>query len=179
MNLCPKIANLLGLLTVLTGLTASVVAAAPIELTAPDGRTVRLNDDQTWEYVESAAGSVPQVLTLRLERKIDAPRGCGFGMRLINGASYKVVSLIPRVSAFDNRDVRFDTVYVAYSGIKPTLEQYREFHFKGIPCAEIARLKLHGGDRCNMGDLDRFIAEKGVCLARIRLEPSDVFPMAK
>ena len=172
------VATLLGaaLVAVLPG--GGAAAAEPLVLRAPDGREVRLFDDFTWEYVESE-GTTEGALLLRLERKVDAPQGCRFALRLSNGAPYRVVSLVPQISAFDARDVRIDTVYVSFAGIKPTLEQYQEIQFRGLACADIARLELHGGARCNMGDLDRFTAGRGQCLAQGSLGPDPVFPIAK
>ena len=44
--------------------------------------------------------------------------------------------------------------------------------FRGISCQEIARLQVSGGDRCVMGDLDRFSFDSGVCLSRVRVVES-------
>jgi len=51
--------------------------------------------------------------------------------------------------------------------------------FQLITCPEIARLKVVGGDRCSMGELDRFSPEKGICLERVRVVPSDLLPFEK
>jgi hypothetical protein len=51
--------------------------------------------------------------------------------------------------------------------------------FGGIGCADIARLQVQGGDRCDMGDLNKFSDAKGECLARVRVLPSEVLPFEK
>ena len=42
----------------------------------------------------------------------------------------------------------------------------------GIVCDDIGRVQVHGGDRCDMAELDRFTEGKGHCLARVKVLPS-------
>lgn len=51
--------------------------------------------------------------------------------------------------------------------------------FNGIDCDEIDRVKVGGGDRCEMGDLDKFSNAKGACLSHVRVEPSSVMRFEK
>ena len=46
--------------------------------------------------------------------------------------------------------------------------------FLGIACQDIVRVQVVGGDRCEMGDLDKFSQKKGECLARVGVVASDV-----
>ena len=39
---------------------------------------------------------------------------------------------------------------------------------------EIGGVQVGGGDRCEMGDLDKFSSVRGECLARVRVMASDV-----
>ena len=55
----------------------------------------------------------------------------------------------------------------------------RAVRFVGIGCADIARLQIQGGDRCDMGDLNKFSDVKGECLARVRVLPSELLPFEK
>ena len=58
-------------------------------------------------------------------------------------------------------------------------EILREFEFRGIACRDIVRVQVVGGDRCDMGDLDKYSAAKGQCLARVRVVASDLIPFEK
>jgi hypothetical protein len=49
----------------------------------------------------------------------------------------------------------------------------------GIACGDIELLKVHGGDRCEMGELHRFSDAKGQCLAKLRIEPSPLVKIEK
>jgi hypothetical protein len=50
----------------------------------------------------------------------------------------------------------------------------RDIDFNGITCQDIVRVQVAGGDRCDMGDLDKFSGVKGQCLARVRVVESDL-----
>ena len=53
-------------------------------------------------------------------------------------------------------------------------EQGREFEFVNITCPKIARVQVVGGDHCELGDLSKYSAKKGECLARVRVVASEL-----
>ena len=163
------------------GLTLAV--AADFEVTGPDGRRILLKDDKTWQYVESKdkAGTEskrpdkPRIegeAVLSLERRVDATGGCIFGLRLTNAFPHIIQSLFPTFSALRANGVIYDSVSAGFQAVKPGDSQNRDMQFRGIPCQEIAHVQVSGGDRCVMGDLDRFSFDEGVCLSRVRIVPS-------
>jgi len=158
--------------------------AADIELTAPDGRRVVLYDNGTWRYAEGeaaksqAAGQVKQdgEAVLTLERKIERGNSCRFILRLVNNLPYEIRSLVPYYAAYRADGVIIDTVSSAssFAAMKPGDTLIRDLDFTGIVCRDIVRVQVVGGDRCDMGDLDKYSSEKGECLARVRVVGSDV-----
>jgi len=158
-------------------------ARADLELTAPDGRRVVLYDNGTWRYGEGTAtvqgdGQVKQdgEAVLTLERKIERGNSCRFVLRLVNNLPYEIRSLVPYYSAYRADGVIYDTVSSAssFAAMKPGDTLVRDLDFAGIVCRDIVRVQVVGGDRCDMGDLDKYSPEKGQCLARVRVVASDV-----
>ena len=165
----------------------ALAVAADFEVTGPDGRRILLKDDGTWRYVEGkgaareapkdAAKEKPRVVgeaILVLERRVDGGGGCIFGLRLVNSFPHLIQSLVPTFSAIRSNDVVYHSALSGFQSVKPGDGQSREILFRGISCQEIARLQVSGGDRCTMGDLDRFSLEEGECLKRVRVVPSDL-----
>jgi hypothetical protein len=188
-------------------LLACTTALADFELTAPDGRRVLLKDDGTWRYVEGAgkaatdakagdakaetAGGKPQPAEKKQEKKlggeallslvgkVDGPRICRLQLRLVNNLPYEIRSLVPELSIYRANGVAYDSLFAGFSFLKPGDSQRREVRFNGIDCKDIARVLVGGGDRCEMGDLDKFTPGRGMCLARVRVVASDVLPFEK
>ena len=181
------------------GLTLAV--AADFEVTGPDGRRILLKDDGTWQYVDAknkeqprepgkepdkesgkepgkeATAEKPKIVgeaVLSLERKVDGGGGCIFGLRLVNRFAHPIQSIVPTFSAVRSSGVAYDSVTTGFVSLKPGDVQNREILFRGIYCQDIARLQVSGGDRCVMGDLDRFSFEEGECLSRVRVVKSDL-----
>jgi hypothetical protein len=169
---------------------ASAAAAADMELTAPDGRRVLLKDDGTWRYADdsaakpagdaTSAGKKPEgEAVLSLEGKIEGNRICRLQLRLVNNLPYEIRSLVPELSISRPNGVVYDSLLAGFSFLKPGDNQRREVRFNGIDCKDIARVLVGGGDRCEMGDLDKFTPGRGMCLARVRVVASDVLPFEK
>lgn len=161
-------------------------ARADFEITGPDGRRILLKDDGTWSYVDSATTDSAKVKTvvvgeavLSLERRIEVGRNCRFALRLVNNFTHEIQSIVPSFSAFRTNGVLYETVSTGFFSIKPGNQQSKEAFFQGIACPEIARVQVTGGDRCEMGDLDRFSNAKGECLARVRVVASDLVQFDK
>ena len=55
----------------------------------------------------------------------------------------------------------------------------RSVRYVGIKCTDIEKVLVQGGDRCVMGELERFGGLKGACLARLKLMPTEVVPFEK
>jgi len=164
---------------VLVGAGLAFPAQADLELTTPDGRRVLLYDNGTWRYGD--ANSKDHVkqdgeAVLTLERKIERGNSCRFVLRLVNNLPYEIRSLVPYYSAYRADGVIYDTVSSAssFAAMKPGDTLVRDLDFAGIVCRDIVRVQVVGGDRCDMGELDKFTPEKGQCLARVRVVPSDV-----
>ncbi|RPI48638.1 MAG: DUF3157 family protein [Betaproteobacteria bacterium] len=179
-------------------------AYADFEVTAPDGRRILLKDDKTWRYVEAEsdqaakktdaaaaskdakaasddkeakAGDKPKdtgEAVLHLAGKIPGNRICRFQLKLVNNLPYEIRSLVPEFAIYRPNGVVYDSQFSGFSFIKPGDSQMREVRFNGIACEDIARVQVGGGDRCEMGELDKFSPVKGECLARVRVVASDI-----
>ena len=165
------------------GMALSCGVRADFELAGPDGRRIRLMDNGTWQYVETkdkeqaeGATKVEGESVLTLERKIERGSNCRFAVRLVNNFPYEIRSLVPYYSAYRADGVIYDTVSSpsSFASMKPGDTLSREFEFVGIACRDIVRVQVVGGDRCDMGELDKYSAAKGVCLARVRVVASDL-----
>jgi hypothetical protein len=182
------------------GTLALMLAAAParadFEVAGPDGRRILLKDDGTWRYLddkpvaaaEPAASAAsepaadappPPTAELGVVRKTDTSAGCQFDLRLSNTLPFQVRSLVPEFAAVRPSGVTYSTQMTAFIRVKPGDAQTRSVRFAGIPCGEIELLRVQGGDRCEVGDLERFTPEKGVCLARLKLVPTDLVRFEK
>ena len=174
------------------------------EVTAPDGRRILLREDGRWRYIdpksdakadkkpatESADGDEKQAkekekpkiageAVLTLERKLDGNRICRFGLKLVNNLPFEVRSIVPEFSAYRANGIVYDTVFGAFQFIRPGDSQIREIRFEGIACPDLVRLQVTGGDRCEMGDLDKFSPVKGVCLSHVRVVESNLIRFDK
>lgn len=152
---------------------------AAMELTTPDGRRVLLNDDNTWAYVDDASEAPPDHLLLQVETVTPRSNGCRFGLRVTNNLGYPLRSIVPQFSAHKAGAVRFETRFQEFASVKPTASQYREVSFSGIRCEEIEFVLVSGGDRCTMGELNKYSGSEGECLRHVVVEPSDVVEIRK
>lgn len=163
------------------GMALACAARADFELTGPDGRRIRLMDNGTWEYVEARSKDRDGEAVLTLERKAERGSSCVFAVRLVNNLPYEIRSFVPYYSAYRADGVIYDTVssLASFASMKPGDSLNREFEIRGIACRDIARLQVVGGDRCDMGDLDKYSAANGQCLARVRVVASELIPFGK
>ena len=163
-------------------------ALADFELTAPDGRRVLLNDDQTWEYIAQDAQQAPAsgqqaqppraVLSVSHVDEVDGGH-CRMGVVLQNDLSHKIKNLAIRFTVYKSNSLPSDSVTRSFSEIKPTDSQYRNLLFRGIRCSAIHHIKVEDPGRCAMGDLDRFSAQPGDCLEHIRVVHSEFLQIGK
>ena len=167
---------------VLAGLLLCVIAGsatAELDFVTEDGRRVRLYNDYTWEYIDSEESEVEAHISLNLISKLTQGDNCVLGIKLQNDAPYPIVSLVPQFAVHIKNDILFDNVFIPFQNIKPTLSQYQKLVFKRVTCEEITRIEVHGGDRCNMEDLTKYSTDKGACLQRVKVMPSDLIEFAK
>jgi hypothetical protein len=173
------------LFLIIAGLFSSDPAVADFELTAPDGRRVLLKDDRTWAYVDKKEAppedkkKAEGELVLLLDRRIERDNSCRFRVQLANKMPYEVQNLVLHYSAYRANGVVYDTVSSgrAFGSLKPGDTQAREFEFYGLPCRDIARVQVVGGDRCAMGEMHRWLDQaehKGQCLAKVRVAESEL-----
>lgn len=173
-----KLLQLAAMAAMLLGVGA---ASADFSVTAPDGRRILLKDDGTWRYQDAGdSGKVepkdpPQgEAVLRLERKIDRGIGCRLVFSLSNNLPFEIRHIVPYFTVFRPSGVVHETVSVAFQSIRSSDKVENIADFTRITCADVARVQVSGGDRCEMGELHKFSDAKGQCLARIRVAPSDL-----
>jgi hypothetical protein len=168
-------------MALLLGVLAPVSEAwADFEVTGPDGRRILLKDDSTWSYVEGEKPKEEEekiVVTgegvMTLERLEDLGQNCRIGFRLQNDTNYEIRSIVPRFVIYRKNGIAYEGRTLGFYSIHPGNGVYRDTLFRGINCADIGRIQVSGGDRCVMGDLDRFSYTGGACLERVRVVPSD------
>ena len=161
------------------------LAHADFELKDDKGRRILLKADGTWRYVDApsaATASEPATLQqaeLQLERRQDVPGACRFEMVLTNSLPYEIRVLVPEFTAVRANDVAYTTQPVAFGPLRPGDRARRGLQIEGIACADIARLDVKSGDRCEMGDLNKFSEPNGQCLVRVKVLPSELLRFAK
>ncbi len=153
---------------------AAAKAAKATEATAKDESGTDKPKAETKEASTAEKKKVEGEALLHLDGKIPGNRICRLQLRLINNLPYEIRSLVPEVSVYRANGVVYDSVFAGFGFIKPGDTQKREVRFNGIACDDIARVQVGGGDRCEMGDLDKFSSVRGECLARVRVMASDV-----
>jgi hypothetical protein len=177
-----------GLAVALVGIALLPGARADVELRDAQGRRVLLKDDGTWRYLDAAGQSpAPAAVPVKdelqaellLERRVEAPGGCRFEMTLVNLLPYEIRSLVPDLTVFRANDVAYNSQLTGFGPVRPGDRYRRSTQFAGIACSEIVKLQVSGGDRCEMGDLNKFSEAKGQCLARVRVLPSELLGFEK
>lgn len=160
-------------------------ARADFEVRDSQGRRILLKADGTWRYVDApaAAGTaeaaaLPQA-ELLLDRRLDVPGACRFELALTNSLPYEIRILVPEFTAVRANDVAYTTQPVAFGPLRPGDRARRGLQIEGIACADIARLDVKGGDRCEMGELNKFSEPNGQCLVRVKVLPSELLRFAK
>ena len=176
------------LLAALLGALWPLPALADFQLTDAQGRRILLKDNGTWSYVDDsgtetgtdAAAATPTVLAeLQLLLRRDAPAGCQFGVMLTNTLPYEIESLVLEFAAQRANGVVYASKSTGFASVRPGNRSSRPLVFEGIACQEIAKLQVLGGDRCEMGELNKFTDGKGLCLALVRVVPSDLLKFEK
>ena len=154
-------------------------ADSGIKAVTLDGRPVVLNDDQTWEFAEIDAGDPSVSAVLTVTRIWDMQKACKLQFRLQNNLSYRISTLVPRLSVLNLEGVLYDSKSIAFASIKPTNYKYTDVQFEGIGCQEISHIQVHDAARCNMGEIDQWNEEEGECLSHLYVEPSEMINISK
>ena len=132
-----------------------------------------------WDRRHEVAFLVTGEGVLTLERMGEMGQSCSIGVRLKNDTNYEIRSIVPRFAIFRTSGVMFESRTLSFHSLNPGINSYRETLFRGISCKEIGRIQVSGGDRCVMGDLDRFTYTGGACLERVRVVPSNLVKFDK
>lgn len=160
-----------------TSVLTAQLAHADFELTAPDGRRVRLKENGTWAYAqtkdEASTRTPRRELLLSLQGKETRQNNCRLSVQLLNHGRDEVASLVLHYSAYRDGDVIY-TVAAGqrFNSLKPGDKQTTLVDFAGVSCEQIARVQVGGGDRCELGELNKFTDAKGECLARVQVMES-------
>ncbi len=183
--------GLTSLPVLLLGLCAAAPAHADFELRDADGRRILLKDDGSWRYVDAApaaaAASAPAAepappplqAEMQLLRRTELSAGCGFTLTLSNTLPYAIQSLVPEFAVHRDTGVVYTTQSLGFGPVKPGDLHQRELIVLGLSCGEISRLQVQGGDRCDMGQLNKFSDAKGECLERLKVLPSALITIEK
>lgn len=173
-------------LTLLLAAACLPLAHADFELKDDKGRRILLKADGTWRFVDApvaagAAAAAPalQQAELMLERRLDVPGACRFDLVLTNNLPYEIRVLVPDFTAVRANDVTYSNEPVAFGPLRPGDRARRGLNIEGIACTDIARLDVKAGDRCEMGDLNKFSEPNGQCLERVKVLPSQLLRFAK
>jgi hypothetical protein len=187
--------SLLALMLVAASLQS---ARADFELTDSKGRRIELKDNGTWRYVDAkgeaegdgkgstedvgsaAVPAAPEVQAdLQLLSRSKFLGSCVFEVTLTNNLPYEISSLVPEFAAQRANGVVYASKLVGFTSVKPGAERTRRMLFGGISCPEIDKLQVLGGDRCEMGKLNKFSDAKGKCLGLVRVVPSELLKFEK
>lgn len=168
----------------LLGIGALQPAHADFELRDAQGQRILLKDDGTWRYLDrddqAATAAKPQPMAeLQLLRRTELSAGCSFAMSLTNNLPYEIRSLVPEFAVLRSSGVVYTTQGLGFGPVKPGDTHRRDLRIVGIACADIAKLQVQGGDRCDMGELNKFSDAKGECLARMKVLPSALLSFEK
>ena len=167
-------------------LASSPGAMADFSAVAPDGRRLLLKDDGTWKYEGAGDGksvsaneqSAVQAI-LQLEKMADRGPHCRLELRLLNALPYEIVQFVPYFSAYRASGSLHQSLGVGFQNVRPADSRRRVVDFIGIPCLDIMRVQVVGGDRCEMGELTKFSPGNGECLGRVQVTPSDLVKFEK
>ncbi len=147
-------------------------ALADIEAITVNGKSALLKNDNTWQYIETKQ-SDSRYAHLSVANKQGGDNYCRLGLKLKNDLTDKITSIVFRFSAHNHEDILYDTVTKGFQHLKPTNEGFKEITFAGTPCEEIKYIRVHGADRCEIGELTKHSTEKGECLKLVQVETND------
>lgn len=98
---------------------------------------------------------------------------------LINDLQNEIESLVLEFAAQRANGIVYMSKRMGFGSVRPGNRASRPLVFEGIACQDIAKVQVLGGDRCEIGELNRFNDEKGRCLALVRVVPSELVKFEK
>jgi hypothetical protein len=158
------------------------LALADSEVTDSQGRRILLKDDGTWKVIDEgkAKPDKPEVRAeLSLVRAVGTPGSCTLDLSLKNLLPYEIRTLVVNLAAVKADDVVYRSQLADFITIRPGDSRQRSVRFDGIACPDVAKIRVSGGDRCEMGELNRFSEAKGACLALVNVLPSSMLKFEK
>jgi hypothetical protein len=144
-----------------------------------DGRQVRLNSDNTWEFIEFVAGDPANSAVLTVTQVWEMQDACKLQFRMQNNLGYKIHAIVPRFSIIIDGDIVYDTPSISFTSIMPTKSEFTELQISGIGCHQISHFKMIDAARCRMGELDQWNEQEGECFSYIYVEPSQEINISK
>ncbi|MCP4467823.1 MAG: hypothetical protein GY813_13880 [Halieaceae bacterium] len=163
----------------LCSLSLQALAQEATQAYTSDGRRVMLNTDGTWDYFEVGSSDPGNSAVLRVTEVYEMDDACRVQFQLTNNLGYRISSLVPRLAVHNMDDIVYTERSLSYSAVKPTDSKWKSVQFTGLGCRDISRVVVFDASRCKMGEIDQFNEEKGECLSRIYVEPSDLINIIK
>ena len=163
----------------LFSLSVPALAQEATQAYTSDGRRVMLNSDGTWDYFEVDSSDPGNSAVLRVTEVYEMDDACRVQFQLTNNLGYRISSLVPRLAVHNMDDIVYTERSLSYSAVKPTDSKWKSVQFTGLGCRDISRVVVFDASRCKMGEIDQFNEEKGECLSRIYVEPSDLINIIK
>lgn len=162
-----------------TFFSGNVLAA--IEAITTDGQRVLLNENKTWEYADKKVKNAKkeiqaQLMVTHVEK---SPKICTIDFKLQNDLPVVLHTIVLWFSAYINEGVQYQSVTQSFEDLRPTDYQYKEIQFRGVDCDQIQYVRVHGGARCVIGELDKFSSTDEQCLAKINVQPSRAIKIVK
>lgn len=168
----------ISIILVFTALNAGAHTQPEIDAITHDGREVILYEDHTWDFVEYEPGDPENSAVLTVTKVHEMGEACRMQLHMQNNLPFKIRSLVPRFTVYNLDNVMYDSKSKSFTAIKPTRDQYRELQFS-LGCHDISHIRVHGAERCTMGDIDMFNEEEGQCLSHIYMTPTDLINISK
>ena len=172
----------MGIAAALPSLLLAGLALADSEVVDSQGRRILLKDDGTWKVVEDGMtkpGKAEVRAELSLVRAAGTAGSCTLDLSLKNLFPYEIRTIVVNLSAIRADDVVYRSQLADFITIRPGDSRQRSVRFDGIACADVAKVRVSGGDRCEMGELNRFTDAKGACLALVNVLPGGALKFEK
>ena len=163
----------------LLALILATPALADQKAVTGDGRSVLLRDDGRWEFLDGPAEETPRTATLTLERMENLPQGCRIGLRLYNGLTDRIDSLVLHLDVYKPGQIRFETETRGFSYINPTASQYKAVLLRGIACPEIDHVEVEVARNCHVGEITKYSLDRNACARLVEVRASEHLKILK
>ena len=112
-----------------------------------------------------------QSAVLSLHQRTVLQNGCRYGLTLSNNMTVPIADLPLRFTAFNNNDVRLQSVTRSFFDVRPTAQQFAQIDFQ-FDCHIIERIAVSDPGRCVVGELTRRSGAPAACLNLIDIPQS-------